>query len=98
MSAKKGPNDEPLPFTIIPIRIKGNLDSSLNWTLPKKELEDIHLAAEEVFLSKADFLKKYNVTEATMRDSGNYQRWRHNSLQFAELRREFKEYMPKKSP
>ncbi len=89
---RKGQIDTGLPFTIIPIRIKGNLASSLNWTLPKSELGDIHEAVDEVFLSEAELLAKHKLSDADKGGSEFYQRWKHNAFQFEELRHQFEGY------
>ncbi len=82
------------PFAISSIRFKGNLESSLNWTLSKHEIADVHAAVDEIFLAENEIMGKYGLTETDKFDSAMYLRWRHNNAQYEVFRELMKDYFP----
>jgi hypothetical protein len=97
MKLLRGKDVAKLPFTIVPIRLKGNLDASLNWTLPKKELAEVHAAVDEVFLKDKKLAGEPGGDTDGMEKEA-FLRWQHNRDQLDRMKLEFKEYLPKKSP
>ncbi len=83
------------PFGITSIRFKGNLESSLNWTLSKHEIADVHAAVDEIFLSEKEITAKYGLIETDKYDSASYLRWRHNNAQYEVFRELLKDYFPR---
>ncbi len=86
------------PVTLATIRFKGNLDASLNWTLPKKEIEQVKAAADDIFLKDDAISEKYSLRQSDPLQAEAYQRWQHNNFQYLELRNELEKYFPLKKP
>ena len=89
---RKGSKGKIKPFRVSPIRFKGNLETSLNWTLSKTDIANVHDAVDEIFMPRETILAKHS------EESESYLRWRHNNSQYVVFRELFKDYFPLIAP